>query len=184
MEVFRVSHAVCDHGDVLDLSWSSHVISHVCRLWRYIAIEKCPEIWADFWLERNRWDFLKDPVALLSLALSRSGNSPLEFLVEGAGGNDCQLVVGCRMRQSYIGRPMSIGMMVSLKRFYKAWSNTVAVGRMFILTSHFVSSTCYVLFADDYKLPSPVHTTKPPTSIHRSFLLNPTFWTARLSSKP
>ncbi|PBK61793.1 hypothetical protein ARMSODRAFT_1025340 [Armillaria solidipes] len=94
MEVFRVSHAVCDHGDILDLSWSPYVISHVCRLWRYIAIEKCPEIWADFGLERNRWDFLKDPVALLSLALSRSGNSPLKFLVEGAGGNDCQLVGG------------------------------------------------------------------------------------------
>ncbi|KAK0215198.1 hypothetical protein EDD85DRAFT_1000172 [Armillaria nabsnona] len=94
MEDFRFSHAVCDHSDVLDLSWNPYVISHVCRLWRYIAIEKCPEIWADFWLEWNRWDILKDPVALLSLALSRSGNSPLEFLVEGAGGNDCQLVGG------------------------------------------------------------------------------------------
>ncbi|KAK0457475.1 uncharacterized protein EV420DRAFT_496730 [Desarmillaria tabescens] len=92
MEIFRVSHAVCDSDDVLNLSWSPHVISHVCHLWRSIAIEKCPEIWADFGLERNRWDFVKDPVALLSLALSRSGNRPLKFLVDGVGGNDCRLV--------------------------------------------------------------------------------------------
>ncbi|KAK0445869.1 hypothetical protein EV421DRAFT_1935176 [Armillaria borealis] len=76
--------------NVFDPSWRPCVISRVCHQWRAVAIGNCPKIWTNFSLEWDwsRWDYMNDPVALLSLALSRSGTEPLFFQLEEADGKD------------------------------------------------------------------------------------------------
>ncbi|SJL15435.1 uncharacterized protein ARMOST_18933 [Armillaria ostoyae] len=76
--------------NVFDPSWRPCIISRVCHQWRAVAIGNCPKIWTNFSLEWDwsRWDYMNDPVALLSLALSRSRNEPLFFRLEEADGKD------------------------------------------------------------------------------------------------
>ncbi|KAK0457473.1 uncharacterized protein EV420DRAFT_496746 [Desarmillaria tabescens] len=77
-----------ENGDAFDMGWEPFVISRVCHKWRVVATEKCPEIWTEFRLERDRWDDLKGPVSLLSLVLSRGTERSLEFTFDASGGND------------------------------------------------------------------------------------------------
>ncbi len=86
MQVFK--EATSEMGDALDMRWKPFVISRVCHKWRVVATERCPDIWSEFMLERPSWDYMKDPVALLSLVLSRGAERSLEFNFEAAGGND------------------------------------------------------------------------------------------------
>ncbi|KAK0432269.1 hypothetical protein EV421DRAFT_1507569 [Armillaria borealis] len=85
-QVFK--EATSEMGDALDMRWKPFVISRVCHKWRVVATEQCPDIWSEFMLERPSWDDMKDPVALLSLVLSRGAERSLEFNFEAAGGND------------------------------------------------------------------------------------------------
>ncbi len=85
-QVFK--EATSEMGDALDIRWEPFVISRVCRKWRVVATEQCPEIWSEFVLGRAIWDDLKDPVSLLSLVLSRGVERSLEFNFEASGGND------------------------------------------------------------------------------------------------
>ncbi|KAK0487912.1 hypothetical protein IW261DRAFT_1603886 [Armillaria novae-zelandiae] len=92
MEIFN--HCATSLGDiyydpsssVYDPSWRPWVISRVCHQWRDIVIENCPKFSLDW--DWSRWDYKNNPVALLSLALSRSGNEPLIFRLEEADGKD------------------------------------------------------------------------------------------------
>ncbi|PBK84208.1 hypothetical protein ARMGADRAFT_613663 [Armillaria gallica] len=86
MQVFK--EATSGKGNALDTQWEPFAISRVCRKWRVVATERCPEIWTDFILERDRWDYVKNPVALLSLVLSRGAERSLEFNFEASGGID------------------------------------------------------------------------------------------------
>ncbi|KAK0221394.1 hypothetical protein IW262DRAFT_1373437 [Armillaria fumosa] len=87
MEIFKHASA-SGGGDALSLLWEPFSVSHVCRRWRTIATENCPEIWAEFWFERYRWDRMEDPVSLLSLVLLRSKNWPLKIQFEAIGVTD------------------------------------------------------------------------------------------------
>ncbi len=86
VQVFK--EATSGKGSALDKRWGPFAISRVCRKWRVVATEQCPEIWTDFMLKRDRWNYMKNPVSLLSLVLSRGGERSLEFNFEASGGND------------------------------------------------------------------------------------------------
>ncbi len=90
VQVFK--EATSEMGDALYMRWEPFAISRVCRKWRVVAMEQCPEIWTEFMLERDRWDYIKNPVALLSLVLSRGGERSLEFKFVASGhDSDCEL---------------------------------------------------------------------------------------------
>ncbi|KAK0183752.1 hypothetical protein F5146DRAFT_1080346 [Armillaria mellea] len=92
MQIFKEAASEMGDSDALDMRWEPFVISRVCRKWRAIATKQCPDIWCKFMLERPTWDLMKDPVALLSLVLSRGAERSLEFkfegAVEGSSGDD------------------------------------------------------------------------------------------------
>ncbi|KAK0504452.1 hypothetical protein EDD18DRAFT_1327156 [Armillaria luteobubalina] len=94
MEIFKLVPDQEDSGagDAFSLRWGPFTVSHVCRRWRTVATENCPEIWAYFWLERYRWDCMKDPISMLSLVLSRSKNWPLkiEFVAVSIADEDTE----------------------------------------------------------------------------------------------
>ncbi|KAK0221380.1 hypothetical protein IW262DRAFT_894645 [Armillaria fumosa] len=73
-------------GNPLDIRWEPFVISRVCHKWRVVATEQCPEMWTKFILERTRWEYVKKPVVLLSLVLSRGAERSLEFDVDARPG--------------------------------------------------------------------------------------------------
>ncbi len=77
VQVFK--EATSEMGDALDMRWEPFVISRVCRKWRVVATERCPEIWTEFILEPDGWGYIKNPMALLSLVLSRGAERSLEF---------------------------------------------------------------------------------------------------------
>ncbi|KAK0487889.1 hypothetical protein IW261DRAFT_653356 [Armillaria novae-zelandiae] len=90
MEIFKYASDQGDSGggDALSLRWGPFAVSRVCRRWRTIAMENCPEIWAHFGLDRHIWDCMKDPVSILSLVLSCSKNWPLKIQFEAIGFAD------------------------------------------------------------------------------------------------
>ncbi|KAK0243713.1 hypothetical protein EDD85DRAFT_170292 [Armillaria nabsnona] len=90
VQVFKEANS--GKGNALDMRWEPFAISRVCRKWRVAATEQCPEIWTEFMLERDRWDYIKNPVALLSLVLSCGAERSLEFKFEASGhDSDCEL---------------------------------------------------------------------------------------------
>ncbi|KAK0243712.1 hypothetical protein EDD85DRAFT_805144 [Armillaria nabsnona] len=86
VQVFK--EATSGKGNALDIRWEPFAISRVCRKWRAVATEQCPEIWTEFMLEQDGWAYMKNPVALLSLVLSCGAERSLEFKFEASGGND------------------------------------------------------------------------------------------------
>ncbi|KAK0445857.1 hypothetical protein EV421DRAFT_297115 [Armillaria borealis] len=86
VQVFK--EATSEMGDALDMRWEPFVISRVCRKWRVVATEQCPEIWTEFILEQEVWDYVEDPVARLSLVLSRGAERSLEFNFDASGDSD------------------------------------------------------------------------------------------------
>ncbi|KAK0193405.1 hypothetical protein F5146DRAFT_1030462 [Armillaria mellea] len=83
MQVFKESAFKMGGAYAFDMGWTPFVISCVCHKWRAIATKQCPDIWCKFILGRPTWDRMKDPVALLSLVLSRGAERTLEFSFEG-----------------------------------------------------------------------------------------------------
>ncbi|KAK0487903.1 hypothetical protein IW261DRAFT_1450858 [Armillaria novae-zelandiae] len=86
MQVFR--EATSTMGNPLDMRWEPFVISRVCHKWRVVATEQCPEIWTKFMFERAVWDDVEDPIALLSLVLSRGAERSLEFNFNASSDSD------------------------------------------------------------------------------------------------
>ncbi|KAK0242608.1 hypothetical protein EDD85DRAFT_296069 [Armillaria nabsnona] len=66
-------HDVFDTFTGYGLPWT---LSYVCQEWRTVLISLCPQLWTNLQIE-SHYQPLKNPVALLTEALKRSGNRPL-----------------------------------------------------------------------------------------------------------